>query len=925
MKRLDMKKRIYTMAIGMCFTATGAIARDIYVSTNGNDSNPGTIEQPYLTPHKAVEVAEPGDIIYLRGGTYVLTERIKIPQKETTAEKRIGFYGYPGEKVIIDGSGIVPKTASEFKMARCIYLNHLANYWHFRNLEICNAKDNGMKVEGNYNIIEQCIFHDNNDTGLQIGMYKDFSIEETKELPAGEPQFNPGYQFCRGNIVINCDSYYNYDRLSFNGSDDGGDADGFACKLFPGPGTEFIGCRAWNNSDDNWDLYMVYHPVRIEQCYAWNAGYDKDGNECGNGNGFKLGGGGSSGGAAFSQSVGAHVVTGCVAFNNLVKGFDQNNAYEAMYLINNVAWGNEYNYRFSTVLPYGTMYMRNCIGFNARKTNHEFLSADKEGSKLPNTEGNSWTMMDGCDPYKEGNKVNGTKVYTKDYTAQFKSLTETLAKAEREPDGSLPDNDFARLVEGSLFIDKGENFSDFIPKRFMTEDEANGLELIEAAPITIPYNDVATDMGAFETGVPTMATLKWISGETEQLVYRGSEITPITFRWGQAATGIIVNGLEDSGLTVEIDSIEHTITLSGKAEREIALTLNTIGGVNVVEAQVKINVSDTMPATLVCLTNNNVQTVDIGSPIADIIVEYGGGATHIELEGLPQGLTYSTEGKQLTISGTPETNGVFVIHAIGGMKELTLTGEITRVVPTIVLTGDWYNIQDEIDHLPSDLQGVVSLVKGSDDASNPTVWNPTYVESSGNPASGCTVGAVNMERNGGGIEWKLPSLAELKVNLHFTGKRKLKVTWLVNGEEEKSWTSESYAKQTMTKWDLMKNAGIEPTTSPITVRLTNQEGSGGIRLYDFFVRIYKEGVPEAIHPSSSTPSGSFSIYRTQTTIIVQGNQEISNLTLYNLAGQPVSRSHASQVIRTDNLQQGIYLLQVVTRKGEKEVFRISLK
>ncbi|MBQ2523029.1 MAG: right-handed parallel beta-helix repeat-containing protein, partial [Prevotella sp.] len=261
------KVMVVYMLLGWALNISAA---SIHVSTTGNDENSGVESSPLLTIHKAVEICEPGDTIWIHGGRYVISERIKIPEKTTSAEKRCYMWAVPGEEVIIDGSGMHHTKMEEFKMGRCIYVNHLANYWHFKGLTICNAEDNGMKIEGSYNIVEQCIFHDNNDTGLQIGMYKDFSIEETKSLPAGTPQFNPNYQFCRGNIVINCDSYNNYDGRSYNGSDDGGDADGFACKLFPGPGTEFHGCRAWNNSDDNWDLYMVYHPVVIDSCWAYH-------------------------------------------------------------------------------------------------------------------------------------------------------------------------------------------------------------------------------------------------------------------------------------------------------------------------------------------------------------------------------------------------------------------------------------------------------------------------------------------------------------------------------------------------------------------------------------------------------------------------------------------------------------------------------
>ena len=571
---------IFLFMLGM----TGIKAGAIHVATTGSDENAGTAESPLLTIHKAVEVVEPGDTIWVHGGTYVISERIKIPEKATSAEKRCYLWAVPGEEVIIDGSGMHHTKMEDFKMGRCIYVNHLANYWHFKGLTLCNAEDNGMKVEGSYNIIEQCVFHDNNDTGLQIGMYKDFSIEETKSLPAGTPQFNPGYQFCRGNKVINCDAYNNYDARTYNGTDDGGDADGFACKLFPGPGTEFHGCRAWTNSDDNWDLYMVYHPVVIDSCWAYHAGYTPDGAAVGNGNGFKLGGGGSSGGAAFDQSLGAHVVTNCVSFDNLKKGYDQNNAYEGMYIINCTGWGNDYNYRFPTLFKFGGMTIRNCIGWGARTLNHEFLSEDKEGSVVPDTDFNSWTTLDGCNPYKEGAKVGKEKIMTKDYSGEFLSLSVEDFLAPREADGSLPRNNFARLKENSVMKDKGMPIVGFTPERHLTAQEAAnaGLELVVADDLYLGYNDAAPDFGAFELSgvpadivIPEKATLVCVTANSVQEVMTGQPIVDIVYEMGGAATGGTVMGLSE-GLTYSVDG--NTITISGTPESDCTYQVVVTGG-----------------------------------------------------------------------------------------------------------------------------------------------------------------------------------------------------------------------------------------------------------------------------------------------------------------------------------------------------------
>ena len=581
----------FLVMAAMLFVPSTVRADDIHVATTGSDDNDGTSEAPLLTIHKAMEMVKPGDRILVHEGTYIISERIKIPALNTTPDLRCELRAWPDDavgKVVIDGSAMNHTTENAFKMGRCIYVNHLANYWTFYGLVLCNAEDNGMKVEGSYNIIERCVFHDNNDTGLQIGMYKDFSIEETKNLPAGTPQFNPGYQFCRYNKVINCDSYNNRDLRSYNGSDDGGDADGFACKLFPGPGTEFHGCRAWTNSDDNWDLYMVYHPVVIDSCWAYHAGYLPDGSEGQNGNGFKLGGGGTSGGAAFDQSLGAHVVTNCVSFDNLHKGFEQNNAYEGMYVINCTAWGNEFNYRFPTVFKYGGMTIRNCVGWGASGNkgmgNHEFLSADKEGSVVPDTEFNSWTTLDGCNPYKEGQKTaDGTKPVCRDYSGEFLSLSVADFMAPRESDGSLPKNNFARLKEGSVLKDKGTPIVGFTPARHLPEEEAAkaNLELITADDIYIGYNDNAPDFGAFELDgipadivIPEKIQLTCVTANSSQEIVEGEAIEDIIYEWNEVGTVATVEGLAE-GLTAETNA--NQLTISGTPAKSCKFTVTVTG------------------------------------------------------------------------------------------------------------------------------------------------------------------------------------------------------------------------------------------------------------------------------------------------------------------------------------------------------------
>jgi len=899
-------KKIYAIALLMLCISIFASARTYYVSTTGNDTNLGTIENSYQTINYAVSLIQPGDTIFIRGGKYMLHAGIKLrAAQKGRADARIYMWAYNKEQVIIDGSQIPTPDEATFKQARCIYMNHECGYWHFKGLELVNAKDNGMKMEGSYNIVENCKFHGNNDSGLQIGMYKDFTIEETKSLPAGDPQFNPGYQFCRGNIVINCDSYYNYDKVLYNGSaDDGGDADGFGCKLFPGPGTEYHGCRAWENSDDNWDMYMVYHPVIIDNCWAWKAAFDYTGvSTGGNGNGFKLGGGGTSGGAAFAQSIGAHLVHNCVSFENAAKGFDQNNAYEAMYIFNNVGWGNAYNYRFPTIFQYGTMYMRNNIGFKPTTLNHEFLSSDKTGSLVPNTAYNSWTTIDGCDPYKDGNKVNGVAISVKDHSADFKSLSSTLFLAARQSDGSLPDNDFAKLKDGSVFIDKGEKVENFalVPNIPVAE---RPIDYVQLPNLTINYNGVSADMGAYEIGVSTQAGLTLIEGSAVQTVFTSTAISKIVYKWSGAATDVNITNLP-SGLTAVKDASVKTVTISGNPTETGTYTVITVGGVSSVSLSGTITISTLAPATLACITNNATQTINIGAAITDIVYQMGGGATAFELTGLPAGLNQAINGNTLTISGIPSEDGTYLIKATGGMAALSLTGSIIRVIPTKVLTGDWYHIQDSLSAVPTDLKGVITLTNGS--TTYPVVWNPGYSESTGVPA-GCTIGAVNVER-GGSITWNLPSLVDLQINMFFSGSRTIKVSWTQNGVTN-SWTSASMAKGTFTGYHLMAQAGIVDTKSPISVTFTNMATGGGIRIYDFYLKVYDSQTAVA---DVKVDKYTYQMYQTGSALIVYG--DIAQLKVYSVSGSVLAQSILSQVVNIHNLSNGVYLVQIQDKSG----------
>jgi hypothetical protein len=170
-----------------------------------------------------------------------------------------------------------------------------SDWTHVKGFEVMHANDNGIHIQGANNIVENCVVHDNDDTGVQIGV--------NTSAPSGTSGIN--------NTVKNCDSYRNYDKAS-----GGENADGFGMKEAVGAGNKFIGCRAWENADDGYDFYAWLSPVTLTDCWALrNAMNSSTTGPDSDGNGFKLGG---------DDMGGNHVLMNCSAFNNKARGYTNN-------------------------------------------------------------------------------------------------------------------------------------------------------------------------------------------------------------------------------------------------------------------------------------------------------------------------------------------------------------------------------------------------------------------------------------------------------------------------------------------------------------------------------------------------------------------------------------------------------------------------
>jgi len=76
--------------------------RQIFVSTTGSDSGPGSAEQPLRTINCAAQLAQPGDTVVVRAGVY--REWVRPARGGIDDSRRITYRAAEGERVVIKGS-----------------------------------------------------------------------------------------------------------------------------------------------------------------------------------------------------------------------------------------------------------------------------------------------------------------------------------------------------------------------------------------------------------------------------------------------------------------------------------------------------------------------------------------------------------------------------------------------------------------------------------------------------------------------------------------------------------------------------------------------------------------------------------------------------------------------------------------------------
>jgi hypothetical protein len=393
-------------------------ANTYYVAPTSSGTQTGSIDHPFTSFTSAINAAAAGDTIYVRGGTYNFGGTLQV-NKSGASGNRINLWAYPNETPILDFS-----VQSETDSSRGLQFNASASWWHIKGLTVQHAGDNGVHVLSNNNILDQLVTRYNRDSGLQL------------------------HGSAANNLVVNCDSYENYDP-----GNAGENADGFAAKFASlGPGNIFRNDRAWGNSDDGWDTWESPNGVLVQNSWSFDNGINIWGVSGfnGDGTGYKLG-----------KPGGNHVLTNVLAVDNR-NGVDINENGTGVKVYNSTSFSNTRNWQFD--FDTATHILKNNISLGGS-------SSDNFDSAVSSF--NTWNGI--------ALAVNNADFIS---TNRFASSIDLL-KQPRLADGSLPDlGGFLKLVSNSNLVDVGTPIS-FV---------FNGV------PYNLAYNGTAPDLGAFETG-----------------------------------------------------------------------------------------------------------------------------------------------------------------------------------------------------------------------------------------------------------------------------------------------------------------------------------------------------------------------------------------------------------------------------------------
>ena len=399
------------------------LATTYYVSTSGSDSNNGSPSHPLATLKKALTLATAsGDVIQMAGGTYNIADNIAGYEDGnvyaavillSSANSGITIEAQSGTGLpILNFSAISP---SNYRVA-AIWIPSGVSDVTFQGIEITGVKENSSYNSSNWQSLGIAIY---GGTGCHFNQMTVCNCEAAGFYLEKASANNTFYQ---------CDSYNNtgVNTATY------GNADGFGCHpASGGTGNIYNQCRAWNNSDDGFDCLNAWESVTIEYCWSY-----MNGNNGGNGNGFKVGGFGCSGGS-MPGTIPVHTVEYCLAADNPGDGgfYANHQPGQAANWTHNTSFDNQVDFN---MLEGTGDSSSTCSVSGTKEVMHYNLYYEYQYEALDNL--------------NESGSIVANNTWTSGITptsSDFQSTDASQITQSRQSNGSLPNITFMHPVSGS--------------------------------------------------------------------------------------------------------------------------------------------------------------------------------------------------------------------------------------------------------------------------------------------------------------------------------------------------------------------------------------------------------------------------------------------------------------------------------------------
>ena len=583
------------------------------VDSGGNNSNPGTLAEPWATFKYAAGQAERGDTINFRGGTYWNLERIFINPDglawsselqeyvvgytpfgaSGSSDSSIVYRGYPpdvaaGNKPIFDCSRHIETYGYGTGYYNYFLSVYFAEHLIFKDFDIRNLWQLDSVITGaisstysRYLTFENIALTNVSQRGFYIsgGAWKSFFDEGSTTQPSPWDTWDDTTRF------INCDVSNLCDSISKTGIpahlDPMNGADGWKTSLYRGNVFIFDGCRAWEYTDDAMDLSNINRgKYIINNCWAaatdkWSEGIEGSDNVAERNGISKLNAQRIEFGGWDDNKM--FIVTNCIAVF-CRNGFDNNlhlqygtpaRAPNRAVFMNNISYGNSvYGFLDEYIADTANLTIyKNNIGYQNNVNNREDAQFKHEGDSL--IESNN--SHDFTKRFQWGWEFTDTVTVTYDdfyYDISDSALLMSMIKAPRGVDGSLPENPF-RLDSTSDLIDAG-----VIPVAS------------DSLYFDFTYSGAAPDIGPAEYSVDEESSDKYVisvscSGQISSAIDTTAHTILVNLGWGYDKDNVSAGASHNLTATNFTNPVTVTVTAADESEQEYTMTVTEPSAFNI--------------------------------------------------------------------------------------------------------------------------------------------------------------------------------------------------------------------------------------------------------------------------------------------------------------------------------------------------------